>query len=262
MAIMLEGVGAGIERYMNLVSARQKLVASNIANADTPGYQTKDIDFQSELENQIAGSKPDVVEVSGLKTKNDGNNVDMDREARLLAENDLAIRVACNLAQSELQHLKIAIEEGKSVMSLFSSLFGQRVGDVGAAHPRRAAGGKSRERRNHAHARRRTLPPQRCRLCRRQLRSDRSPRSSTRRSARKCSGRYGQRDHHRRSRPRQRATCPGHPDADKDGYVAFPKINPAEDMVDLMGASRGYEANVAAISAVKDMIQKSLDLFR
>jgi len=55
---------------------------------------------------------------------------------------------------------------------------------------------------------------------------------------------------------------PGHPDADKDGYVAYPKINPAEDMVDLMGASRGYEANVAAISAVKDMINKSLDLFR
>jgi flagellar basal-body rod protein FlgC len=55
---------------------------------------------------------------------------------------------------------------------------------------------------------------------------------------------------------------PGHPDADKDGYVAFPKINPAEDMVDLLGASRGYEANVAAISAVKDMINKSLDLFK
>jgi flagellar basal-body rod protein FlgC len=59
-----------------------------------------------------------------------------------------------------------------------------------------------------------------------------------------------------------RRYMPGHPDADKDGFVAFPKINPAEDMVDLMGASRGYEANVAAISAVKDMIQKSLDLFR
>lgn len=55
---------------------------------------------------------------------------------------------------------------------------------------------------------------------------------------------------------------PGHPDADKNGYVAFPKINPAEDMVDLIGASRGYEANVAAISVTKDMIQKSLDLFR
>ena len=55
---------------------------------------------------------------------------------------------------------------------------------------------------------------------------------------------------------------PGHPDANQDGYVAYPKINPAEDMVDLLGASRGYEANVAAISAVKDMINKSLDLFK
>jgi flagellar basal-body rod protein FlgC len=55
---------------------------------------------------------------------------------------------------------------------------------------------------------------------------------------------------------------PGHPDADEDGYVAYPKMNPSEDMVDLMGASRSYQANVSAISAVKDMVQKSLDLFR
>ena len=55
---------------------------------------------------------------------------------------------------------------------------------------------------------------------------------------------------------------PGHPDADKDGYVAYPRMNPAEDMVDLLGASRGYQANVSAVSAVKDMIQRSLDLFR
>lgn len=55
---------------------------------------------------------------------------------------------------------------------------------------------------------------------------------------------------------------PGHPDANADGYVAYPRMNPAEDMVDLMGSSRSYQANVAAISAVKDMIQRSLDLFR
>ena len=60
----------------------------------------------------------------------------------------------------------------------------------------------------------------------------------------------------------ERRYLPGHPDADKNGYVAFPKVNPTEDMVDLMGASRAYQANVAAISAVKDMIQKSIDLFR
>jgi len=64
------------------------------------------------------------------------------------------------------------------------------------------------------------------------------------------------------TREPERRYLPGHPDADAEGYVAFPRINPAEDMVDLMGASRGYQANVAAISAVKDMIERSLDLLR
>ena len=60
----------------------------------------------------------------------------------------------------------------------------------------------------------------------------------------------------------ERRYLPGHPDADADGYVSEPKVNPAEDMVDLMGANRSYQANVSAMSAVKDMIQKSIDLLR
>jgi flagellar basal-body rod protein FlgC len=60
----------------------------------------------------------------------------------------------------------------------------------------------------------------------------------------------------------ERRYQPGHPDADKEGYVSFPHLNPAEEMVNLQSASRGYQANVAAISAVKDMIQRSIDLFR
>ena len=55
---------------------------------------------------------------------------------------------------------------------------------------------------------------------------------------------------------------PGHPDADKDGYVAYPNVNPAEDMVDLLSAQRGYEGNVAAMTAIKDMIQRSIDLLK
>jgi flagellar basal-body rod protein FlgC len=55
---------------------------------------------------------------------------------------------------------------------------------------------------------------------------------------------------------------PGHPDAGPDGYVAFPRINPAEDMVDLMNATRNYQANVSAIGAVRDMIHRTLDLLR
>jgi flagellar basal-body rod protein FlgC len=60
----------------------------------------------------------------------------------------------------------------------------------------------------------------------------------------------------------ERQYNPGHPDADKDGYVSIPRINPMEEMVDLVDASRSYQANVSAISAVKDMIQRSIDLFK
>jgi flagellar basal-body rod protein FlgC len=64
------------------------------------------------------------------------------------------------------------------------------------------------------------------------------------------------------TRDPQMQYMPGHPDADANGYVAMPRMNPAEDMVDLVGANRGYQANVAAMTAVKDMIQKSIDLLR
>jgi flagellar basal-body rod protein FlgC len=64
------------------------------------------------------------------------------------------------------------------------------------------------------------------------------------------------------AREPEKRYLPGHPDADAEGYVAFPRMSPAEDMVDLLNATRSYGANVAAISAVKDMIQRSLDLLR
>ena len=111
---MVENLGASIERYMNLLSARQKLVAGNIANADTPGYKTKDIDFEGELQNQMWNATPNVMEVPGLKTKNDGNNVSVDREARMLAENALRFNVASNLARAELALVRSAIQEDKS----------------------------------------------------------------------------------------------------------------------------------------------------
>lgn len=62
------------------------------------------------------------------------------------------------------------------------------------------------------------------------------------------------------NRPPEKRYLPGHPDADADGYVSFPGANPAEDMVDLMNASRSYQANVAAISSVKDMIRSSISI--
>ncbi len=55
---------------------------------------------------------------------------------------------------------------------------------------------------------------------------------------------------------------PGHPDADKNGYVAYPAINPIAEMVDLMGAVRSYQLNAAAVSATKQMIQGSMDILK
>jgi len=55
---------------------------------------------------------------------------------------------------------------------------------------------------------------------------------------------------------------PGHPDADADGYVAYPAINPVQEMVDLMGAERSYELNASAVQAAKQMIQQSLQILK
>ena len=53
---------------------------------------------------------------------------------------------------------------------------------------------------------------------------------------------------------------PGHPDADEKGYVAIPNINMMEEMVNLLSATRGYEANTAAIKSAKDMALKALEI--
>lgn len=63
-------------------------------------------------------------------------------------------------------------------------------------------------------------------------------------------------------RPPDKRYMPGHPDADKEGYVSYPNVNPAEEMVDMMSASRSYQANIACMAAVKDMVAKSVDLLR
>ncbi|HEX2551033.1 MAG TPA: flagellar basal body rod protein FlgC [Nocardioidaceae bacterium] len=64
------------------------------------------------------------------------------------------------------------------------------------------------------------------------------------------------------SSPARRVYDPGHPDADKQGYVTLPNVNPVNEMVDLITAQRGYEANVTAMSAAKQMFTKTLDVLR
>jgi flagellar basal-body rod protein FlgC len=55
---------------------------------------------------------------------------------------------------------------------------------------------------------------------------------------------------------------PSHPDANAEGYVAFPKMNPATEMADLLNTTRSYQANIAAMTAVKDMITNSISLLK
>lgn len=62
--------------------------------------------------------------------------------------------------------------------------------------------------------------------------------------------------------PGRRVFQPGHPDADAKGYVTLPNVSVMEEMVDMIGATRSYEANVTALNATKSMIRKALDLGR
>lgn len=55
---------------------------------------------------------------------------------------------------------------------------------------------------------------------------------------------------------------PNHPDANEDGYVMLPNVNTAQEMIDMLGASRAYEANVTAFNATKSMVLKALEIGR
>ena len=112
----LSQTGASVEQYLNYLARRQTTIASNIANADTPGYKTLDVpqpsqsSFASVLQQETAAP----VEVQTGRTQNDGNNVDLDRESRLLAENTLRFNISSQLLKNEFKQLRLAIEDGKS----------------------------------------------------------------------------------------------------------------------------------------------------
>jgi flagellar basal-body rod protein FlgB len=105
-----------LERYLDLAAFRQGLVAGNIANIDTPGYRTRDIDFGVELQRAIttsAPAAPNVKQVAGLIERPDGNNVSVDRESLLLAQTQLQFRVGVQLLRGEFRRVLTAINEGR-----------------------------------------------------------------------------------------------------------------------------------------------------
>ncbi len=108
-----------LSRALDMTAQRQTLVSQNIANIDTPGYHTRDIDFRQELqralpddENVSTAAAPFEREVQGLIERPDGNNVSIDRESLLMAQNQLLFQTEAQLLHSEFNRLQLAINGG------------------------------------------------------------------------------------------------------------------------------------------------------
>ena len=106
-----------LQGYLKVMSERQQLVASNIANVDTPGYQTRDVNFQAAMrqvmyEGNSVQMEPASTLVEGLPERPDGNNVNIDRESLLLGETQLQYQMAVQLIKEEFHRVLTAIKDG------------------------------------------------------------------------------------------------------------------------------------------------------
>lgn len=106
-----------LQGYLKVTSDRQQLIASNIANVDTPGYHTKDINFQSAMQQAMNEGNdvqltPASTEIDGLPERPDGNNVNIDRESLLMGQTQLQYQMGVQLIKAEFHRLLIAIKEG------------------------------------------------------------------------------------------------------------------------------------------------------
>ena len=103
--------------YLQLTNQRQQMIASNMANVDTPGYHTQDIDFQKAIQDVVSRGddsplQPPAIEVQGLQSRPDGNNVNIDRESMMLSQTQLQYQMGVQLIKAEFHKLLTAIKEG------------------------------------------------------------------------------------------------------------------------------------------------------
>lgn len=106
-----------LQGYLQVASDRQQLVAGNIANVDTPGYHTKDINFHAAMQQVMNEGgqlhmEPASAEIEGLPERPDGNNVNIDRESMMMAETQLQYQMGVQLIKAEFHRLLTAIKEG------------------------------------------------------------------------------------------------------------------------------------------------------
>jgi flagellar basal-body rod protein FlgB len=110
----------GLERVLDQSAFRHQVIASNLANIDTPGFKTRDIrEFAGALEQAMAGDdpapfRPVAHPIRGLLERADGNNVSVERESLLLAQNQLRFQVAAQFLKAEFHRLTTAITGGGS----------------------------------------------------------------------------------------------------------------------------------------------------
>lgn len=122
----------GLAKSMDLTAQRNKVIASNVANTETPGYRAKDLNFANELERAFSAKDTKGMQISHPKhiatsagnglatiiedqsgvTKPDGNNVDLDLQMGQLSYNSGKYSSAANLLRKKLSFLKMVIREG------------------------------------------------------------------------------------------------------------------------------------------------------
>ena len=105
-----------LQGYLKLTNERQQMIVSNMANVDTPGYHTKDIDFQGAMKQVLNEGnvriEPTALDIEGLPERPDGNNVNVDRESLLLSQTQLQYQLGIQLVKSEFHTMFAAIKEG------------------------------------------------------------------------------------------------------------------------------------------------------
>ncbi|MDI1470933.1 MAG: flagellar basal body rod protein FlgB [Thermodesulfovibrio sp.] len=104
-----------LQKIMDLCAYRQKILASNIANVDTPNYKAKDIDFQEELKKalEIENNSYRIIEAPTTMPNRDGNTVNIEVEMAKLTETLLMYNSATQLLSTRLRMLKDAIKGGR-----------------------------------------------------------------------------------------------------------------------------------------------------
>ncbi len=106
-----------LEHFLSITNKRETVITANMANIDTPGYKTQDIDFQQALTEAMQhadgpSAHVNVRKVRGLLERPDGNNVDVDRESLLLSETQLQYQLGSQLIKAQFHQLLSAINSG------------------------------------------------------------------------------------------------------------------------------------------------------